>query len=128
MLIFFNVLKSIELNFIDIKYETDNVISKRWATPQIQISFMAMIFGIVMEWRSLIQLFKRQLSVNWFIFVIAIILIIVSLIPTIYWTLWFGFDKGLLIGPLRMNATHILLNVLSGILLIRSLTKQKDNS
>lgn len=49
ILVILNVFESVQLDFFEIKNETMNRVSKSWDLPQIKMSFIAMIFGIVVE-------------------------------------------------------------------------------
>lgn len=80
------------------------------------------LFGILIEWRGLRQILRRNIKVNWLI-APAILLMIISIIPRIYWAVWFGAGTAWFINIFRIAEFQLLLNAFSGILLIRSLVK-----
>src|SRR5690606_37333144 len=87
----------------------------------IAMSALVFLFGVIIDWNALNNVIKGQVNVRWLLFISAIILAIITFIPTMYWTLWFGSDKPIYIDILWKPETHVLLTVFSGILLIRSL-------
>ena len=88
----------------------------------IKMSLWAFLFGIFLEWRGLSNLFQRHVKINWLI-APAIILTALSFIPTFKWVDWLGIGNPFYIEMFYIPEIHNLLDVASGILLIRSLSK-----
>lgn len=89
----------------------------------VKMSIWAFLFGVLTEWKGLKKITKKEIKINRCI-IPTVIITVVSFIPSFYWTLWFGVDTVWFIEPLRYPHSHITLNVLAGILLVRSLTKE----
>jgi hypothetical protein len=93
------------------------------------ISLLSFLFGILIEWKSVLNIFAGYFKVNLLIFP-SIFLLIVSLLPITYTILKFGIGMsyrviphGIFLAPLQNSTTIIILNVLAGVLLVRSLVK-----
>jgi hypothetical protein len=98
---------------------------KRVYQPQLPIFKMSLwgfFFGFLIEWKPLKKIIKGNIKVNWLL-VPAILLITVSFIPRLYWVLWFGMGTPFYIEMLTMAEIQMLLNVFSGILLVRSFSE-----
>lgn len=80
------------------------------------------LFGILIESRRLLKLFWQGIQVNWLIVVVGILLIVL-LIPRVYWLLWYGSEMPFFVNIFFLPQTHMLMAALSGILLVRSLGK-----
>jgi hypothetical protein len=93
--------------------------------PILKMSLWGFFFGILIEWKPLKRILKGNIQVNWLL-VPAILLIIVSFIPRKYWLYWFGMGNPFYIEMLMMAEIQTLLNVFSGILLVRSLSENKN--
>jgi hypothetical protein len=93
--------------------------------PIFKMSLWGFLFGILIEWKPLKRIMKGNIKVNWLL-VPAILLIIVSFIPRLYWLLWFGMGNPFYIEMLSMAEIQTLLNVFSGILLVRSFSENKS--
>jgi hypothetical protein len=92
------------------------------------ISLLSILLGILVEWKKLLNILKGKIKVNW-LFIPSVILLVASLVPSTYMILFFGFTSyqtlphGLLIAPFQNTHTILILNILAGILIIRSLAK-----
>jgi hypothetical protein len=92
-------------------------------------SLLAVALGILIEWQKLKIIFIKKPSVNWLLLP-SLFLLIASLIPMTFYVNFFGLGDPWgfhalrwIISPLRDTViTHISINILSGILLVRSLT------
>ncbi|MGM0885184.1 MAG: hypothetical protein ACQEXQ_29590 [Bacillota bacterium] len=87
----------------------------------IWMSVLFFIFGILIEWKALYRVIKGKINVRWQLFIFAIILAILTFIPSLYWVQWFGLGNPFYIDILWKSDIRALLTVFSGILLIRSM-------
>ncbi|WP_353892981.1 hypothetical protein PRVXH_002384 [Proteinivorax hydrogeniformans] len=90
---------------------------------RIFLKVLIILFGVLIEWRRVIKLFKNGFSVDVALLVLSCILIVVSIIPVSYWFEWFGIAAH---GPVKILQTPLnvyLINVVAGIALTRSLAK-----
>ena len=92
-------------------------------TPSLKMSLWAFLFGVITDWKALKNILIKGISINWLI-VPAIILVILSFIPSVYWVFSFGLGTPFYITMFTIPETHVLLNALSGILLVRSFNKE----
>jgi len=96
------------------------------------ISLLSISFGVLIEWQRVVSIFKDKVKVNWLI-IPTIILAILSLMPfntTLYWVgiaSYHNFPLGILFAPLQDTHTLIMLGILTGILLTRSIVRKSDN-
>lgn len=88
----------------------------------IKMSLWAFLFGVLLEWRSLRRLLEGHVRINWLI-APAIILTVLSFIPTFKWINWLGIGNPFYIEMFYTPEIHNLLDTASGILLIRSFSK-----
>lgn len=94
------------------------------------ISLLSILFGILIEWKNVLNIFAGYFKVNLLIFP-SFILLIVSLLPITYKMLKLGmmgtsyrvFPHGIFLAPLLNSTTIIILNVLVGVLLVRSFNR-----
>jgi hypothetical protein len=96
----------------------------------LYISVLSILFGFLIEWRNLLKVLGGNIRITWLFFP-SVILLIVSLLPITYTLYKFGMGMsyrviphGILLAPLQNPTTIIILNVLAGILLVRSLLKR----
>lgn len=54
------------------------------------ISILFIIFGALIEWERILNIYKQEFWINKYLFIIGIILTILSSIPTIYWNFQYG--------------------------------------
>jgi len=99
--------------------------------PAIMNSFLAIFFGILIEWKRFKAIFTGNLSVNWLLLP-SLVLLIAGLIPVMCYLYVFGLTSpygikvlGWIVDPFRYTNSRIPINVLSGILIVRSLTNGK---
>ncbi|MBO8129750.1 MAG: hypothetical protein H0Z39_11255 [Peptococcaceae bacterium] len=97
----------------------------------IRLSVIAVLFGVLIEWMRLLGAIKGKFGLNWLL-VPALVLLALGLIhPYPYHQTFFGLPHGIdplgwLVDPLKYGVTSILISVLAGILLVRSITKEND--
>jgi len=103
-------------------FEVKQAIDKNITSDPLmmKMSLWFFLFGVFMEWEGLGRLFKGYVKVNWLI-VPAVVLTVLSFIPSYYWIPWFGV--GYPFDMLWVPNTHTLLTAASGILFVRSLRK-----
>lgn len=97
--------------------------------PSIMYSFLAVLFGVLIEWKRLKTIFTGNLSVNWLLLP-SLVLIIAGSIPVFCYLYFFGFGSpygikvlGWIMNPLECPGSRIAVNVLSGVMIVRSLTR-----
>lgn len=95
----------------------------------IKLNLLAFLFGLLIEWQGLKKILQGEIKVKKFI-LIPIIIFFLGIIPNYYWMYWFGVGmSGIKMGTvnaLLVYESHILLMVLAGVLLVRSLVKRED--
>lgn len=84
-------------------------------------SVLVFLFGVFIEWKALYNVIKGHINLSWQLFIPAIILAVITFIPSMYWVLWFGLGRPFYIDMLWKPEIQVLLTAFSGILLIRSL-------
>lgn len=87
----------------------------------IWMSVLFFLFGVFVEWKALYNVIKGHINVSWQLFIPAIILAVITFIPSMYWVLWFGLGRPFYMDMLWKPEIQVLLTAFSGILLIRSL-------
>jgi len=90
----------------------------------IRMTVFGFLFGILTEWKSLLSIIQRRITINWFLLVPAVILLCACLIPRPNWVIWFGLGQPFYIDMLWKPEIHMILTVFSGILLARSLAEK----
>lgn len=94
------------------------------------ISLLSVLFGVLIESRRFLTIFTGSLKVNWLI-IPSLILLVISLLPHTYTFYYIGissyrhFPHGILFAPLQNTHTLIMLGILTGVLLVRSLVKDR---
>jgi hypothetical protein len=92
-----------------------------------QFTIYSLLFGVLLEWRSLKELlFEKNIGIN-FLLVPCVVIGVLSFIPMYYWALWFGlgYDGWLVLSyPLRFFPLHVALTITTGVLLVRSFIKK----
>ncbi|WP_161783126.1 hypothetical protein [Pontibacillus yanchengensis] len=86
------------------------------------MSFLGFIFGTLIEWRGIKQLLQRNVNPSWLLLLVAIALTFFSFIPSVVWGEWYGGINPFYIDMFLFPERNLVLTVLSGILVIRSLT------
>lgn len=94
-----------------------------------KLNILAFLFGLLIEWQGIRKILQRKIEINKLI-IIPIIIFLLGIIPNHYWMFWFGIGmSGIKMGTVNaliVSDSHILLMVLSGVLLVRSLAKKED--
>ncbi|UFU00120.1 hypothetical protein KO561_03915 [Radiobacillus kanasensis] len=91
---------------------------------QIMMSLWAFLFGILMEWKGLVELIERKFNFNWKLFIPTVVLFVIVFIPNSYWVKWYGISQDLYPNIFLLPETNLILSVLTGTLLIRSFVKK----
>lgn len=86
------------------------------------MSLWGFLFGVLIEWQALIKIIKGNLKITWLL-IPASALTCISFIPRVYWVEWFGLGS-FYVEMLTSAEIQLLLNVLSGILIMRSLCEK----
>ncbi|UOQ94260.1 hypothetical protein MUO14_04675 [Halobacillus shinanisalinarum] len=84
------------------------------------------LFGILVEPKKVISLFKGHLNINWLLLPCSILLVAIIYIPRTYVVSWFSLDIPFYIQMFNVTEARTALAILSGVLLISSLTKDED--
>ncbi|KGX87145.1 hypothetical protein [Pontibacillus marinus] len=103
----------------DLKEAEDNGVLS--TTLSIKLSLWVFVFGVLLEWKSLKRLIQGQFKITW-LFIPAIILTVLSFIPSYHWVSWFGVGYPFFIEMFYIPKTQPLLDAASGILFIRSIS------
>ncbi|UCZ54306.1 hypothetical protein LGQ02_05960 [Bacillus shivajii] len=97
----------------------------------VLLSVLCVMFGILIEWRKILTIFKSGVNVNWLI-VPSVILLMIAILP-------YGFSIVVIVihnifgtslnppivTPLLTESVRNITFVFAGIILVRSLTKEK---
>lgn len=87
----------------------------------ILVNIIAFILGILIEWKTVLQILKGKFKISLLV-IPSILLLAISLIPHIYWVSLLGIGNTPLgIVILKSNEIHIILSVISGVLLTKSI-------
>ncbi|WP_350343315.1 hypothetical protein PRVXT_002609 [Proteinivorax tanatarense] len=106
--------------------EIREIAGSTYEVPILNIIFLktlVILFGVLIEWRRVLKLFKEGFSVDISLLVLSCILIIISIIPQ---NLWFEWVSIATYGPAKIlqgALSNYLINVAAGIVLMRSLVK-----
>lgn len=90
----------------------------------ILMTLLGLLFGVIIEWKSLFNIIKGRINIDWIVLVPALLLASVCFIPITNWVLWFGFAQPFYIDMLWKPQIHTMLTVLSGILITRALGQE----
>jgi hypothetical protein len=93
-------------------------------------SVLGVLFGFLIEWRNCLKIFGGYIKINCLLLP-SVILLIVSLLPITYKMIKLGIlgtsyrviPHGIFLAPLLNSTTIIIVNVLVGVLLVRSFVK-----
>ena len=91
---------------------------------QIMMSLWAFLFGVLMEWKGLVELIKRRFYFNWKFLIPTVVLSVLIFIPNSYWVKWYGVSQDVFPNLLLLPETHLILTVLAGTMLVRSFVKK----
>ncbi|QHE52688.1 hypothetical protein [Pontibacillus sp. HMF3514] len=110
----------------DMYWTIQELIKKMDSTPipYIKLTIYGMLIGILVEWFSLKAIFQGNFKVNW-LFVPTLFLMVLAFIPDYYWFSWFGVGKPWFVSPFRYRESQMALDIITGILLVRSLTNNR---
>ncbi|WP_223292457.1 hypothetical protein, partial [Salipaludibacillus neizhouensis] len=88
----------------------------------ILLSVLYFLFGILIETKRVIKVFSKKIRINWLQFSFVVILILLVFVPTQYWLIL--FPHNFLISFISRLEIQVILNVLAGILFVRSFDKE----
>ena len=88
----------------------------------ILLSVLYFLFGILIEIKRVIKVFSKKVRVNWLQFSFVVILILIVFVPAQYWFLL--FPNEFLLSFIFRIEVQVILNVLAGILFVRSFDKE----
>lgn len=95
----------------------------------LKMSLLGFVFGILMNWEGLKTIYiSKKIKLN-YIFVLAIVTLVMALIPNYFWLVWFGLGSSGLTGfanALAFREIHLLISVLSGFLMIQSVIPESE--
>jgi len=93
-----------------------------------RLGILEVLFGSLIEWKRISRIFNGDIEVNWLL-APGLLLLIAGLIPDVVYTPLARFSSSpltllrWLINPLGHTATRTSLHVLTGIILVRSITR-----
>ncbi|WP_377559064.1 hypothetical protein [Ornithinibacillus salinisoli] len=91
---------------------------------QIMMTLWAFLFGILMEWKGLVELIERRVKLNWKLLIPTVVLSVIIFIPNIYWVKWYGISQDLYPNIFLLPETNMILSVLAGTMFVRSFVKK----
>lgn len=89
----------------------------------MKITFWGILMGILIEWKTVLNIFSKQFSINWLTLFSSLFLIVILLIPILKWYDWFGLNSdGFYVFLPAIKAEYIrgVLSVVAGTILIKS--------
>ncbi|UCZ51485.1 hypothetical protein LGQ02_11410 [Bacillus shivajii] len=106
------------------KYEqTVDFFNIRWVLIySILLSVLYFLFGILIETKRVIKVFSKRVRVNWLLLSFVVILLLLVFIPAPYWLT--RFPNNFFSSFIFRIEIQVILNVLAGILFIRSFDKE----
>lgn len=93
------------------------------AIPYVMLTLYGILIGIFIEWRGLKLILSGDIKINWLI-IPSLLVLIIGFIPDYNWFYWFGVGEPWFIEPLRFRESQMAIDIIAGILLIRSLTNK----
>lgn len=94
-----------------------------------KMTMLGFVFGILMDWKGIKEIYKyKKLKPNVLV-VPALFTLVLAIIPHYFWVVWFGLGHSGLMGfpnALSTDEVHLLISVLSGFLMVRSLTPESE--
>ncbi|KGX87141.1 hypothetical protein [Pontibacillus marinus] len=90
------------------------------------ISLLSILFGILIEWKRVLKILKGDLKINW-LMIPTVILLMISLTPYTYTFKFVGIASfrhipfGILFAPMQQTHVLLMIGILTGIMLVRSL-------
>ena len=95
----------------------------------IKMSLLGLIFGILMNWKGLKTIYVcKKVKLN-SMFILALLTLALALVPHYFWNVCFGLGTSGLMGfpnALATREVHLLISVLSGYLIIHSITPERE--
>ncbi|GAE06872.1 hypothetical protein JCM10914_3059 [Paenibacillus sp. JCM 10914] len=88
--------------------------------PLLKLNLWGFLVGVLLEWRSIRAVLTDSLRINGMLLP-AVLLTILVFIPGPYWVEWLGLRDSFMMNMLLMSETHLLLCVVAGVLMMRSL-------
>lgn len=89
-----------------------------------KMTLWGVLFGVLLESKRVIALILGNLKLNWLL-APAMILLVLVFIPRTYVLHWFGAVEPFYIWIFLVPDTHMVLSILTGVLLVRSLTSSE---
>jgi hypothetical protein len=89
--------------------------------PSLKVSLVGVAIGVLFEFNGLWKVINGSIKINWFI-VPGIILLIIAFLPS-YYTIQFPIIETWDIQFLSYTEIHVAIDILAGILLVRSFAK-----
>ncbi|MBH0231139.1 hypothetical protein [Halobacillus yeomjeoni] len=86
---------------------------------------LGVLFGILLEYKKVIQLFKGNWKLDWTLLFSVSLLILAFIISPWNILQWFSADPPLFIEVFSMPQTELILPILAGVMLVRSLTREE---
>lgn len=114
------LLLAMEHSFVEMNKRIAEI-SPDAMTEQLKILVLSFFLGIVFEWPGCMKLLKKQFAFNYWLvipLIVSLLLSILPLFPISSWTTLFGYMF------FRLH-TNIIFGILSGILLIRMITRKR---
>ena len=121
----------------DIKEAASQLDVNRMTMSHISAMIFCFLFGVLLEWRLLISIFSKKVSIKLsFSLILGLILFLIGLFPPVFYLMEFGslhlpFPKGgiginVLFGMLnQFSSVQAILSVAAGTLVIKGIN-QKD--
>lgn len=89
----------------------------------MKITIWGILMGILIEWKTIFNIFRKQFSVNWVTLFTSLFLIVILLIPIFNWVYWFGVNSDgiyLFLPAIKAEFIRGALSVVAGTLFIKS--------
>jgi len=96
----------------------------------LKMTLLGFVFGVLMDWKGLKAIYTLKKVKPNLILVPALTIISIALIPSYFWYVWFSMNSSGLYGftnALGTEEVHLLVSVLSGFLMVQSLTPENEN-
>lgn len=104
--------------------------------PHLIYSLLGFIFGVLLyvmvcllDKQDIRIIFRENKFYKSSLFLVGFGLLICSLIPNLTWSYWLGTQEvgifGWFLNPLKNVTTHLLMSILAGCLIIKSLVQQE---
>jgi len=87
----------------------------------MKMTLWGVLFGVLLESKRVIAIILGNFKLNWLL-VPTMILFVLVFIPRTYVLHWFGVGEPFYIWMFLVPDTHMVLSILAGVFLVRSLT------